>query len=245
MDEVMKLTEEGFKDDELLVNELLDNESPLFFMSSNKDDHGVLETSHFFPSMDPHLVSTSYSGPTIEDVETSLSDINYGIHTSQREDRSQACSGTISKGGYNKYGKKKYSLRIKNHVNAITDDGYKWRKYGQKSIKNTPNPRSYYRCAKARCNAKKRVERAMDDPDTLIVTYEGLHVHLDYPFSFPTTKKRQSPISEAQTRAHEEGAEIAGPGTTFDPFKEFEAEEGLIGRQGLLEDIVPFFIMNP
>lgn len=35
----------------------------------------------------------------------------------------------------------KYSLRIKNCGTVMADDGYKWRKYGQKSIKNSPNPR--------------------------------------------------------------------------------------------------------
>ncbi|XP_075490347.1 putative WRKY transcription factor 49 isoform X1 [Primulina tabacum] len=243
MDELVKLTE-GSEDE--LVNELLDDESPFFFLSSN-DDHGVVVETSPFPSMDPRLLSTLYSGPTIEDVESSLSDMIYGIHSIQREDRSEACrisglSGVI-KGGCN--GNKKYSVRIKNHGSTISDDGYKWRKYGQKSIKNTPNPRSYYRCAKPRCNAKKRVERAMDDPDTLMVTYEGLHVHLDHPFSCPTRKKLQRPTYGAKNQAHRERPKVAGPGTTIDPVKEFEVEAGLIGRQGLLEDIVPFSIRNP
>lgn len=44
--------------------------------------------------------------------------------------------------------------------------------------------RSYYRCTNPRCNAKKQVERSMDDPETLIVTYEGLHLHYTYPHIF-------------------------------------------------------------
>lgn len=35
----------------------------------------------------------------------------------------------------------KYTLKIKCFGNVMGDDGYKWRKYGQKSIKNSPNPR--------------------------------------------------------------------------------------------------------
>ncbi|KAJ0467695.1 putative transcription factor WRKY family [Helianthus annuus] len=35
----------------------------------------------------------------------------------------------------------KYILKIKSSGNVLADDGYKWRKYGQKSIKNSANPR--------------------------------------------------------------------------------------------------------
>ena len=35
----------------------------------------------------------------------------------------------------------KYTLKIKTSGNGLAEDGYKWRKYGQKSIKNSPNPR--------------------------------------------------------------------------------------------------------
>ncbi|CAL9211704.1 unnamed protein product [Musa hybrid cultivar] len=79
----------------------------------------------------------------------------------------------------------KYTLRMKICGNGIADDGYKWRKYGQKSIKNSPNPRSYYRCTNPRCNAKKQVERSLEDPEMLIVTYEGLHLHYTSHFLLP------------------------------------------------------------
>nr|AHC54607.1 WRKY2 [Chrysanthemum x morifolium] len=59
----------------------------------------------------------------------------------------------------------------------ILDDGYKWRKYGQKVVKNTQHPRSYYRCTQDTCHVKKRVERLVDDPRMVITTYEGRHAH--------------------------------------------------------------------
>ncbi|CAN4114203.1 unnamed protein product [Withania somnifera] len=59
----------------------------------------------------------------------------------------------------------------------VLDDGYKWRKYGQKVVKNTQHPRSYYRCTQDNCRVKKRVERFAEDPRMVITTYEGRHVH--------------------------------------------------------------------
>ncbi|KAL2525375.1 putative WRKY transcription factor 11 [Abeliophyllum distichum] len=82
---------------------------------------------------------------------------------------------------------KKRKSRVKNTIripaistkNAdIPPDAYSWRKYGQKPIKGSPYPRGYYKCSTLRgCPARKHVERAIDDPTMLIVTYEGEHRH--------------------------------------------------------------------
>ncbi|CAL9763356.1 unnamed protein product [Musa acuminata subsp. burmannicoides] len=64
----------------------------------------------------------------------------------------------------------------------LLDDGYRWRKYGQKVVKGNPNPRSYYKCTYLGCNVRKHVERAPTDPKSVITTYEGKHNH-DVPTS--------------------------------------------------------------
>ena len=67
---------------------------------------------------------------------------------------------------------------ISNKVADIPADEFSWRKYGQKPIKGSPHPRGYYKCSSVRgCPARKHVERCVDDPAMLIVTYEGDHNH--------------------------------------------------------------------
>ncbi|XP_024987806.1 probable WRKY transcription factor 4 [Cynara cardunculus var. scolymus] len=60
----------------------------------------------------------------------------------------------------------------------LLDDGYKWRKYGQKVVKGNRHPRSYYKCTSQGCKVRKHVERAASDPMAVITTYEGKHNHL-------------------------------------------------------------------
>ncbi|XP_021730370.1 probable WRKY transcription factor 23 [Chenopodium quinoa] len=70
----------------------------------------------------------------------------------------------------------RFAFMTKSEVDHL-DDGYRWRKYGQKAVKNSPFPRSYYRCTTAACGVKKRVERSSDDPSVVMTTYEGQHTH--------------------------------------------------------------------
>ncbi|XP_065869942.1 WRKY transcription factor 55 [Euphorbia lathyris] len=58
------------------------------------------------------------------------------------------------------------------------EDGYTWRKYGQKEILGSKFPRGYYRCTHQKlyqCPAKKQVQRLDDDPFTFEVTYRADH----------------------------------------------------------------------
>ncbi|CAA0827215.1 Probable WRKY transcription factor 53 [Striga hermonthica] len=58
------------------------------------------------------------------------------------------------------------------------DDGYNWRKYGQKGILGANHPRAYYRCTHRNtqgCLATKQVQRSDNDPSVFEVVYRGKH----------------------------------------------------------------------
>lgn len=61
---------------------------------------------------------------------------------------------------------------------GLYSDKWAWRKYGQKPIKGSPYPRSYYRCSSSKgCLARKQVERSPSNPEIFIVTYTSEHSH--------------------------------------------------------------------
>lgn len=57
------------------------------------------------------------------------------------------------------------------------EDGYVWRKYGQKKIKYKIHPRSYFRCAQPNCSVKKQTESSSDICGSALITYFGKHNH--------------------------------------------------------------------
>ncbi|KAL1352652.1 hypothetical protein HN51_016645 [Arachis hypogaea] len=85
-------------------------------------------------------------------------------------------SSSNKKKGEKKIRKPRYAFQTRSQVD-ILDDGYRWRKYGQKAVKNNKFPRSYYRCTHQGCNVKKQVQRLTKDEGVVVTTYEGVHTH--------------------------------------------------------------------
>ncbi|KAM3304340.1 putative WRKY transcription factor 57 [Capsicum chacoense] len=82
----------------------------------------------------------------------------------------------VKKKGQKRIRQPRFAFMTKSEVDHL-EDGYRWRKYGQKAVKNSPFPRSYYRCTNTKCTVKKRVERSSEDSSIVITTYEGQHCH--------------------------------------------------------------------
>lgn len=63
------------------------------------------------------------------------------------------------------------------HRLVLPEDGYEWKKYGQKFIKNIRKFRSYFKCQESSCMAKKKADWCTSDPTTVRIVYDGDHSH--------------------------------------------------------------------
>ncbi|XP_044327679.1 probable WRKY transcription factor 72 [Triticum aestivum] len=77
---------------------------------------------------------------------------------------------------------------IKTVTATTLTDGKSWRKYGQKQINDSTNPRSYYRCTHLPdqgCKAKRHVHVSESNPSEYTIDYYGQHTCRD-PSTFPS-----------------------------------------------------------
>ncbi|XP_042480673.1 probable WRKY transcription factor 43 isoform X2 [Macadamia integrifolia] len=97
------------------------------------------------------------------------------VDGSQGEEENKGCKdkGKLSK--TRKAIRPRFAFQTRS-ADDILDDGYRWRKYGQKAVKNSNYP-SYYRCTHHTCNVKKQVQRLSKDTSIVVTTYEGIHNH--------------------------------------------------------------------
>ncbi|KAL1806023.1 hypothetical protein ACET3Z_029091 [Daucus carota] len=93
-----------------------------------------------------------------------------------------------------------------NGVESSAEDGYSWRKYGQKDILGATHPRSYYRCTYRNtqmCYATKQVQRSDNDPTIFEITYKGKHTCLQANNSVPpATPENQELKRESHYHYH-------------------------------------------
>lgn len=93
-----------------------------------------------------------------------------------------------------------------NGVSMPSDDGYNWRKYGQKHVKGSEFPRSYYKCTHPNCEVKKLFERAHDGQITEII-YKGTH---DHPKPQPARRYSAGAILSIQDERSDKVSSLAG-----------------------------------
>ncbi|XP_047312932.1 WRKY transcription factor 71-like [Impatiens glandulifera] len=149
----------------------------------------------------------------------------------------------------------RFAFATKSQIDNL-EDGYRWRKYGQKAVKNSPFPRSYYKCTTQKCPVKKRVERSFDDPSTVITTYEGQHNHYVPSTMRGIVEARMMMIQSRLISQIERDNEITGfshdkellldevPNSFYYNSSNISISSGLTTDYGLLQDMVPSTILK-
>ncbi|XP_054818381.1 WRKY transcription factor 1-like isoform X2 [Prosopis cineraria] len=140
-------------------------------------EHGCVPQQ--IKSLETHPVSTV---STINEVKAALlqstgtRDVVLANEDPESKRLKKNISNVDAPGAEKSAGESRHVVQTSSEVDFI-NDGYRWRKYGQKLVKGNPNPRSYYRCSSPGCPVKKHVERASHDKKIVITTYEGHHDH--------------------------------------------------------------------
>ena len=111
-----------------------------------------------------------------------------------------------------------------------SNDGYNWRKYGQKLVKGSNYPRSYYICTYPNCPVKKKVERSPAGCITEIV-YKGSHNH-PKPQQQLAIKPAKESISDSEDQGLPCVVVSTGPGDS-------ENEDGVGDEPNLKKRHVP------
>ncbi|KAI9196654.1 hypothetical protein LWI28_025805 [Acer negundo] len=82
----------------------------------------------------------------------------------------------------------------------LPEDGYEWKKYGQKFIKNIGKFRSYFKCQRENCMAKKRAEwssRSDGELGEIRIVYDGVHSHDQHSSSASNSQETSASSSNA------------------------------------------------
>ncbi|KAK7339989.1 hypothetical protein VNO77_20680 [Canavalia gladiata] len=134
------------------------------------------------PQMEPVSIQEDSSASVGEEDFEQTSQTNYsGGDEDDFGPMAKRWKGDIDNDGYSASGSRtvrepRVVVQTTSEID-ILDDGYRWRKYGQKVVKGNPNARSYYKCTAPGCSVRKHVERAAHDIKAVITTYEGKHNH--------------------------------------------------------------------
>ena len=92
---------------------------------------------------------------------------------------SKAAAAAAATGDGSKGKKRELVKKLEVECSAAIDignDGFKWRKYGQKVYKGGTEPRAYYKCCVTNCPARKTVEVAREG--VKLCVYQANHSHM-------------------------------------------------------------------
>lgn len=224
-----------------------------------------LEAVNFSAKKNSYSLSPSSSDPC-PDPDSTISESDPpearddAEHSRAKEmglDKEEGLKTKKKKKGQKRQMEPRFAFLTKSEVDHL-EDGYHWRKYGQKAIKNSPYFRSYYRCTSSLCGVKKIVERSSDDPAVVITTYEGHHKHSipvkprgTYHFTPPSQLQNPHLISSPQSdfRPAIAGAPLSPPRpfVKLGGLGSYSDDAGMgneVRDHGLLQDLIPLEVMK-
>ncbi|RZB87687.1 WRKY transcription factor 1 [Glycine soja] len=162
---------------------------------------------NFRPLQQPS--STPDAPVDIDDVEDRASIVEGGSDSGNRKRKRSLEESDKGTAGRSFHGETELTVRI-GSKKEIDDDGYRWRKYGQKIMKGCLYPRAYYKCASAGCFVRKHVERDSRNNKNVIITYDGRHNH-EQPPSWITNKNKLVLDDEGDEEDEDDGGEELAP----------------------------------
>ncbi|RWW48333.1 hypothetical protein BHE74_00045597 [Ensete ventricosum] len=121
-----------------------------------------------FPAT-PSSISSSSTEAAVNAIKPAASSITNGDEGEQANTNRTSKEEEKKKKGQKRQREPRFAFKTRSEVDHL-EDGYRWRKYGQKAVKNSPYP-------SVSCGVKKRVERSSEDPEVVVTTYEGQHTH--------------------------------------------------------------------
>ncbi|CAI9111595.1 OLC1v1011853C1 [Oldenlandia corymbosa var. corymbosa] len=140
----------------------------------NPDHHLVLNNNKI------KMVDTSsddHPSPQIAKMNSDEMLMNeYGVEGPDHHHHQAAAANYKKKKTRSSRKQQRFAFQTRSRVD-ILDDGYRWRKYGQKAVKHNKFPRSYYKCTHQGCEVKKQVQRLTGDEGVVVTTYQGMHSH--------------------------------------------------------------------
>ncbi|KAK6157903.1 hypothetical protein DH2020_012151 [Rehmannia glutinosa] len=177
----------------------------------------------------PSISSSSSENPP---EKSTVSDISPSSAAAAAASPPSDIASKTKKKGQKRIRQQSFAFVTKSEIDNL-EDGYRWRKYGQKAVKNSPFPRSYYRCTHSKCMVKKRIERSSEDPSVVITTYEGKHCH--YSAGYPRGMNQDAAFARYLSKDIGDQSHDIVQGTS---------SQSQLDGQGLLGDIVPHEMRN-
>ncbi|KAF2315271.1 hypothetical protein GH714_038661 [Hevea brasiliensis] len=240
-----------------LITELTQGKELAELLRNNLNSISSLDTRQFLveqilSSYEKALFLLNWGGCAVEIKPTisTLESPNYFANSSPKSDVSdQDCKDQCQKDVYKKRKTEpRWTEQVK--VCSVTglegplEDGYNWRKYGQKDILGANFPRGYYRCTHRHsqgCLATKQVQKSDQDPTIFEVTYRGRHTCLQA--SRLAVALSPASLKNDKSKQDKDSCQVEQPEQKPKPLKElsFNFREVKSQDSNNVEDIFPLF----